>query len=41
MSSSEKAKLKATALHLVGEVCEFECEFEFFFFCTIPFNLAV
>ena len=24
MSSSEKAKLKATALHLVGEVCEFE-----------------
>ena len=40
MSSSEKAKLKATALHLVGEVCELKSIIEFFF-CTIPFNLAV
>ena len=39
MSSSEKAKLKATALHLIGEVCEFEQHY--WFLRTISFNLAV
>ena len=39
MSSSEKAKLKATALHLVGEVCEFEKHY--WFLSTTCFNMTV